>query len=55
MHEHDPVAKDIVAHQKHYVPQINSIEIDSVDFARDDQLADSYLRQLYMSLEQVLA
>lgn len=55
MHEQDVVTKEIVAHQMHHVPQISSIEIDSAAFARDDQLADTELRQLYMSLVGALA
>lgn len=55
MHEQDPVAKDIVANQKHDVPQMNSIEIDSVVFAREEQLADNDVRQLHMSLVGALA
>ena len=54
-HEQDPETKDIWAHQQHYVPQINSISLDSKSFVRDEETADSDSRQLFMSLVGALA
>ena len=55
MHEQDPNTKEILAHQKHYVPQTNAISADSKSFASDDEAADDDLRHFFMSLVGALA
>lgn len=55
MHEQKENTFEATAHQQHYVPQINQIELDSIAFARDEDPADDDVRQLYMSLVGALA
>ena len=55
MHEQNDHTFEVTAHQQHYVPHINHIELDSIAFARDEDPADDDVRQLYMSLVRALA